>query len=122
MKALLKLGIGIVAVFGLLVMLLFSYLSPAERDQLNPFVKEELRYFQVNQDGVPVGPSGMERYSYEVLAYNEVGDPLLLNVTAANNLKHGAYIEVLSKGLHVESWQEVQLKELSEVVKASLLK
>lgn len=117
MKALFKLVVGMVVVFGVLVVLIFSYICSAERDQLNPLIKEELRYFQVAKDGVLVGPSGLARYGYEVLAYNAAGEPLLLNVTAVSNLKHGVYIEVLSKGLNVESWQEVQLEELPEVVK-----
>ena len=121
MKAILKFTLSVFLIFFIGILAILFLVLPVEtRDQINPLIEQENRYFMVTSDGKAYGPKGMERYAYDIEALDEDGEALTIQVTAVENLRHGAYIEVLTKGQHVETWQEVPVANLPVAVQKKL--
>lgn len=111
-----KIGVFITIFVILLLSVLFYFLRGTN---LNRFGAEHY-YIQITTDGeseVTVLDNGekMERFSYELPAYNDKGDVKEMTFTSHKNLRRDAYLQLFykeSKG--VTSYEEVQEDAIPE--------
>ena len=111
-----KIGIILTIAVFLLLSVLFYFLRGTN---LNRFGAEHY-YIQITTDGeseVTVIDTGekMERFSYQLPAYNEQGDMKEMTFTSHKNLRRDAYLKLFykeSKG--VTSYEEVQENDIPE--------
>lgn len=117
-----KIGIVLTVAVLLLLSILFYFLRGTN---LNRFGAEHY-YVHITTDGVSdvtVLDTGekMERFEYELPAYNERGEEMMLTFTSDKNLRHDAYLQLFykeSKG--VTSYEEVQEDEIPERAREQL--
>jgi len=87
-------------------------------DQLNPFIKEDIYYAVVDNDGkYGAENKGFARWEYKFKGYNESGQEQKIAMTASKHLRIGAYLKIRSKGSYGMEWEEVQIDEIPRKVK-----
>ncbi|MFK4294089.1 hypothetical protein COL41_14605 [Bacillus mycoides] len=87
-------------------------------DQLNPFIKEDVYYAVVDNDGkFEAKKDGFGRWQYKFKGYNESGQEQKIAMTASKHLRIGSYLKIRSKGSYGMKWEEVQVDEIPNKVK-----
>lgn len=116
MKTILKIIVAFIIVIAIGLGALAITMPKEEFDQVNPFAKSEARYVKIDEDGKLTE----RRYAYELPSYNAEGEAKTLKFTASDNLRHGTYLKLTTKGSYTESWAEVDEKEVPEKVRMKL--
>ncbi|HDX9629734.1 TPA: YxeA family protein [Bacillus cereus] len=82
-------------------------------DQLNPFIKEDIYYTVVDNDGEYEAKSnGFGRWNYKFKGYDESGKEQKIVMTSSKHLRIGAYLKIKSKGTYGMKWEEIQDDEI----------
>ncbi|WP_276732541.1 YxeA family protein [Bacillus sp. (in: firmicutes)] len=86
-------------------------------DRISPLVPRQDLYVQINRDGQHLKPGGTE---YTLDGYNKSGEKSEVTFLASGDLRKNAYLKVYTKGKYVETWEEVQYKDLPKNVQSQL--
>lgn len=93
-------------------------------DRMNPFLKREIYYTIVKTDGKYLGQDKVRKedkcYQYEFVGYNSEGKEQKIIINATKNLRHGAYLSILSAGKSGKNYEEVQPNEIPNAAKVKL--
>ncbi|NBJ69029.1 MULTISPECIES: YxeA family protein [Clostridia] len=84
-------------------------------DKLNPFLPETDIFVQINKLGKELDTGD---YEYSLTGYDKSGEKHEVTFTASKQLRETAYLKVITKRTYVDSWKEVQFKELPSKVRA----
>ncbi|WP_367387509.1 YxeA family protein [Bacillus vallismortis] len=86
-------------------------------DRINPLVPRQDMYVQMNRDGQHLKPGGTK---YTLDGCNKSGGKSEITFLASGDLRKNAYLKVNTKGKYVETWEEVQYKDLPKKVQSQL--
>ncbi|WP_242315086.1 YxeA family protein [Bacillus cereus group sp. BfR-BA-01355] len=91
-------------------------------DQINPFIKEDVYYTVVDNDG-EYGANksgGYARWRYKFKGYNESGQEQKIMMTSSKHLRIGAYLKITSKRTYGMKWEEIQGDEIPAKAKEKI--